>query len=150
MEIKVLSVRQPWAHLIINGGTWPGPHDNLAFYKTGENRTWRTRHRGRLYIHASQGYKKTFHEVLTDKIYDDYGVLIPAIKNMQFGEIIGYIDLVDCLEKTDINKDSYHYDNPWHWNDANPGFLWTLRNPIVITPIKAKGKLGIWTHKIED
>jgi ASCH domain len=37
----VLTVRQPWASLIVNG------------MKTVENRTWVTDYRGRLWIHAS-------------------------------------------------------------------------------------------------
>lgn len=40
MVLKVLSVRQPYAYLIIYGG------------KDVENRTWRTHYRGRLYIHS--------------------------------------------------------------------------------------------------
>ena len=39
-ELKVLVVRQPWAWLIVNG------------YKDIENRSWRTRYRGALLIHA--------------------------------------------------------------------------------------------------
>jgi hypothetical protein len=40
--MKTLSVRQPYAWLIVAG------------FKTIENRTWRTNYRGPLQIHASQ------------------------------------------------------------------------------------------------
>lgn len=40
--IKVLTVKQPWAHLIV---------DNI---KDVENRTWQTKYRGELYIHTSK------------------------------------------------------------------------------------------------
>ena len=39
--VKIISVRQPWAWLIVAG------------HKDIENRTWRTSYRGRLLIHAS-------------------------------------------------------------------------------------------------
>ena len=41
MQVKVLSVKNPFAYLILQGG------------KDVENRTWTTDYRGRLYIHAS-------------------------------------------------------------------------------------------------
>src|SRR5215472_1457845 len=42
--MKALSVRQPWAWLIVNG------------YKPVENRNWLTKFRGRLLIHAGQRF----------------------------------------------------------------------------------------------
>src|SRR5436189_5084024 len=39
-SMKALSVRQPWAWLIVNG------------YKDIENRDWATKRRGRIWIHA--------------------------------------------------------------------------------------------------
>ncbi len=45
--LRVLSLRQPWAWLIVNG------------YKDIENRSWRTNHRGPLLIHASSNRSLT-------------------------------------------------------------------------------------------
>ena len=42
--MKALSIRQPWAWLIVAG------------YKDVENRTWATDFRGRIYVHAGQRY----------------------------------------------------------------------------------------------
>jgi hypothetical protein len=39
--VKVLTIRQPWAHAILHLG------------KDVENRSWRTRYRGLLLIHAA-------------------------------------------------------------------------------------------------
>lgn len=44
--MKALSIRQPWAWLIVNG------------YKSIENRTWNTRIRGTILIHAGKGFDK--------------------------------------------------------------------------------------------
>ena len=42
--ITVLSVRQPWAWLLVNG------------YKDIENRNWATEFRGRCFIHAGKNF----------------------------------------------------------------------------------------------
>lgn len=41
--MRALSIRQPWAHLIIHGG------------KRIENRSWNTKHRGPIFIHVAKG-----------------------------------------------------------------------------------------------
>ena len=41
-----LSIRQPWAWLIVNG------------YKDIENRDWKTHYRGRFYVHAGKQFDK--------------------------------------------------------------------------------------------
>ena len=51
---RALSIRQPWAWLILNG------------YKDLENRTWRTDYRGPLLIHAGM-------RVETDKDAVEWG-----------------------------------------------------------------------------
>ena len=42
--MKAISIMQPWALLLVSG------------VKQYETRTWRTSHRGLLYIHASQRF----------------------------------------------------------------------------------------------
>jgi hypothetical protein len=41
--VKALSIRQPWAWLIVNG------------QKDIENRCWKTHFRGKIYVHAAKG-----------------------------------------------------------------------------------------------
>ena len=48
--MKALSIRQPWAWLIVNS------HEDV------ENRTWRTRERGPVLVHASKGMTPTEYE----------------------------------------------------------------------------------------
>ncbi|WP_229215634.1 ASCH domain-containing protein [Duganella sp. CY15W] len=45
--MKALSIRQPWAWLIVNG------------YKDIENRSWSTNVRGKVLVHASKGAPAT-------------------------------------------------------------------------------------------
>lgn len=121
MKVKVLSVRQPWASLIVSG------------HKDIENRNWRTNYRGRLYIHASQGFRKSNIENHNDfaKRFD--------LKNYCFGFIIGYVDLIDCIE----SRPAF---NPWA--DVDSKFYWLLKDAKTIKPIEAKGKLQIWEYKL--
>ena len=52
--MKALSIRQPWAWLIIHGG------------KDIENRCWPTKFRGRMLIHAAKGMTRAEHEDAID------------------------------------------------------------------------------------
>lgn len=122
--MKTLSIRQPWAQLIIHHG------------KDIENRTWRTNYRGPLLIHAS-----------STKSWDDYGIAcemagdilghcpIGPFHHIDFGCIIGIVDLVDCVSES---------DSPWFCGPY--GLL--LWNPRPINPIPVKGRLGLWNFNL--
>lgn len=116
-----LSIRQPWAWLILHAG------------KPVENRDWPTRVRGRILIHASKG--------MTRSEYDDacrfahrLGVntnLIPLPRDIERGGIVGSIELVDCV---------LHHDSPWFC--GRYGFV--LRDPRPL-PFRAyRGSLGFF------
>ena len=127
-KIKVLSVRQPWAWLIVCG------------YKNIENRTWKTDYRGRLYIHASQGFDWTALEWL-EQFYEyqvlacrHFGIRGPRITmhKEEFGAIVGYANLTDCVR---------HANSIW----AMPGcWHWELHRALELAPIPLKGRLGIF------
>jgi len=72
-NMKALSIRQPWANKIVDGE------------KTVENRTWRTKYRGPLLIHAA-GQK----------------------------EIIGQVSLLDCKPLVEVKTIAYA-EGPWCW-----------------------------------
>ena len=91
-----LSVRQPWAWLIVNS------------WKPIENRDWKwpATVRGRILIHASKG--------MTHKEYEDcewfmvrLGVYaytqcqLPRFDNLERGGIVGDANLVDCVTEHD-------------------------------------------------
>jgi hypothetical protein len=120
--MKALSIKQPWAHLIIIG------------VKDIENRTQRTSFRGRFAVHVSL------------KRADYAGVDVEAIPhnlrepvrqawehNASAGRIIGTVELADCIR--DSNS-PWAIDNYWHW---------VLRDPRpYIQSRPAKGRLGLW------
>ena len=80
--MKALAICQPYAHLIMRG-------DKLV-----ENRTWPTSYRGPLLIHAGKSHK--FLRLDPQGLYDlDYRI---PVEHMSFGEILGVVDLVECIE----------------------------------------------------
>lgn len=143
MIVKVLTIKQPWAHLIINGYG----NRSSKWYKDIENRTWSTDYRGRLYIHAGKSWDSRailgLYELgllsgaadVSRRFELDMGDVTRRHAD-QFGAIIGYVDLVDVIK-----------GSPSRW--AEPDCChWVLSNPAAINPIPAKGQLGIWNFEL--
>lgn len=119
-----LSIRQPWAWLILYAG------------KDIENRDWPTKFRGRVLIHASKTCTKREYEdamdFMTDRqILQGIGMNIPSIKGMDRGGIVGSVEIVDCVTRS---------DSPWFTGQY--GFV--LRNPKPMPFIPWKGRLGFF------
>lgn len=117
--MKALSIRQPWAWLIVNG------------HKTIENRTWKTTHRGPVLIHASKTPDLTADEMAAYRraAWEECGVVIPA--DLPLGGIVGMADLVDCTLTPD-DPDSWH----------EPGcYAFILRSPQPMPFRPMKGRL---------
>jgi hypothetical protein len=115
-NLRALSVRQPWAWLIVNG------------YKDVENRNWKTRHRGPLLIHA--GASRVRLRAEETWVAERFGIRLPA--EYDFGGIIGIVDLVDCCERT---------DSPW---DDSESFSWLLDKPRRLPYRPVKGALNLF------
>ena len=114
--MKCLSVRQPWASLIVAG------------LKEVENRSWMPRYRGPLLIHA--GASMTVSDL--DSTARRYGIEVDR-SSLVFGAIIGAVDLIDCKKKV---------SSRWH---VRGQVGWYLANPRRLrTPIPYKGRLQIF------
>lgn len=99
MQVKCLSVCQPWAWAIVAG------------LKRVENRTWRTHYRGPLLIHAGKSRKRMI-DVLPD------GTRVPD--GLPFGAVVGVVDLVDCVRFEDVSDDPFAMAGYWCWRVENP------------------------------
>jgi len=125
--MKALTIRQPYPWLILHG------------YKTVENRTWSTSHRGTLLIHAGATIEKDIIRAVLESAQADGAPLTSAeIAELHItGALVGIVEVVDCT-LTPAGDDVY-----WH----TPGtWAWVLRNPRLFIPaIPATGKLGLWT-----
>lgn len=132
-QMLALSIRQPWARLILVAG------------KDVENRDWPTRHRGRILIHAAQSMTRgewedaiTFSRAIISRTGRRHGdapctlrSLGLAPDDLQRGGIIGSVDLVDCATAS---------DSPWFM--GRYGFV--LRNPKPLPFTPWKGQLGFF------
>ena len=137
--MKTLSIKQPWASLIAHG------------IKDIENRTWATKYRGTIYIHASgkPAFTGSYKENLPSEFWDSLSEKEKwaAIDSFQHrGAIIGKVDIVDCV----INHGSIWAEKT---NDflvdmgyKKPIYNWVLANPVLFEEpiINVKGKLSLW------
>ena len=130
--MKVLSIKEPWASLI------------AAKVKYIETRSWQTKYRGELYIHASQK-KLTKHEL------NSYEAQISLLKEpcFKYGSIIAKCRLSDCIlmDETLIKKVKAN-KNEYICGLYEPErYAWLLEDVEILSePIVAKGQLGIWTY----
>ena len=122
--MKVLTIRKPWASLIING------------YKKYEFRSWKTNYRGKILIHTSQKIEK---EMLSR--FKDYKL------NCVSGSIIGEAELTDCiLVDEKFNQNLRKTDNVVYGKSNHvEKYAWKLENiKKYDKTIPMKGKLGLW------
>lgn len=126
--MKVITIKQPWASLIAEG------------YKEYEFRSWKTKYRGDILIHAGKGIDK---EAMAR--FKHLNLTYPR------GEIIAKATITDCIfvdkevgEKL-IRKDPLVYHNLKNWT----GYGFKLENVKKINPIKINGKLSLWEYNGE-
>ncbi|MBS1340854.1 MAG: ASCH domain-containing protein [Clostridia bacterium] len=127
--MKVLTIKQPWATLIMQGD------------KRFEFRSWQTKYRGDLLIHAGKGIDKEAMKRLAK--------YIP--KDMPSGKILGKVTLVHCIKCDDDFKGKCLKENKDVYAKSTfiEKFAWQLENvEIFDEPIEAKGKLSLWEYDI--
>lgn len=129
-----LSVRQPWVH--------------CTFYlgKPVENRTWSTKFRGTISIHASKGMTRDEYangrqlanyigmkDVKTASLLHRHPM--PSPTAIPRGFIVGAVDIVDVVGRS---------NDPWFFGPY--GFV--LENPRLLeTPIPCSGALGFFNWR---
>ena len=118
--MKALTVRQPWASLIVSGE------------KDIENRSQPTAYRGPVYIHAGQTVDTGALRELAAMMAEQGQVL--NLLDFPTGAIIGRAWLADCVTK----HKSEWFEGPYGWVLTRP---YSLRKPIPV-----KGKLGLWEY----
>ncbi|QGZ56698.1 ASCH domain-containing protein [Paraburkholderia acidiphila] len=99
--MKALSVRQPWAWLIVRpdlAGAARAAALAACDMKDIENRTWPTRLRGRFLIHASKGMTRAEYDDVEGFLdYFDIDIALPGQEKLHRGGIIGAATLTDCI-----------------------------------------------------
>lgn len=127
MKHKVLTVKQPYASLLVGG------------VKDVENRSRRTNYRGTVLIHAGArmhdvvSFLRKRQEFTVEEI--TIMTLVNEVEeNDLFGCIVGSVEIVDCVQDS---TSPWAERGQWHW---------VCRNAKVFDhPIRnVKGRLGLW------
>lgn len=127
--MKALTIKQPWATLIMQGD------------KRFEFRSWQTKYRGDLLIHAGKDIDKEAMKRLAKYLPEE----------LPYGKILGKVKLVDCIkmspefkqlllkENSDIyTKSSFQENYGWQVTDIE----------VFENPIDAKGHLSLWEYNL--
>lgn len=131
--MKVITIKQPWAILIAEG------------YKEYEFRTWKTKYRGDILIHAGKCIDK--------KAMDRFKHL-----NLEYpvGQIIAKATITDCVKVDEdlrnilAKKDPVVYKGVINKTSNNwDGYGFKLENIEKISPIEVNGKLSLWDYDYE-
>lgn len=122
MSDIAISIRQPWAWLILHA------------CKDVENRTWPTKVRGRVLIHASKGMTRAEYFDACDfyhSIEPFDPVVIPNFGELSRGGIVGAMNITDCVTES---KSSWFF-GPY-------GFVISSAMTLPFAP--CKGSLGFF------
>lgn len=126
--MKVITIKQPFASLIAEG------------IKEYEFRTWKTKYRGDILIHAGKGVDKK-----AMKKFEQYNLEYPS------GCIIAKATLADCLKIDDEARKMLKEKNPLVYSNVIKhtewdGYGFKLENVEKISPIEINGKLSLWEY----
>jgi ASCH domain len=118
--VRVLSIQQPWAWAIVEG------------HKPVENRTWTTRYRGPVLIHAGVTVRGPEIEYLRD----EFRLKPPSRFEIDRGCIVGVAELVDVVTRKNAKRYGRWFLGPY-------GLV--LRNAVALRkPVKVKSQLGLY------
>lgn len=124
--MKAITIKQPWATLIING------------YKEYEFRSWKTKFRGDVLIHAGKTIDKN-HLQRFEQLNLEYPT----------GKILGKVTITDCIEVTKEFEDELIKKNKLVYgaSQGRDGYAFKIEQVEKWnTPKEATGKLGFWNY----
>lgn len=130
--VKVITIKQPWASLIAEG------------YKEFEFRTWKTKYRGEILIHAGKGIDKE--AMMRFKHLNlDYPI----------GKIIARAKITDCVYVDNDFIDKMYNKDPLvyrgiKYNDNWNGYGFKIEDVVKINPIDVNGKLSLWDYDYKE
>jgi len=108
---QAISIRQPWAWLIVNG------------WKNIENRMWRTSYRGPVLIHAAKGMTQDEYNAcrlfMAGFCDPDRDIKLPHPVEFERGGIVGVATILDCVD-----------DHESEWFCGEWGFVMADARPL--------------------
>lgn len=147
--MKALTICQPYAHMII-----------VTKEKRVENRSWPTRHRGELLIHAGKSRQWLGRggidivETFTGSAKRRVSTSDMQGREIAFGAVIGITRLIDCLHIEDIAEGKHDAQYPWlreHAHLEGP-WCWVLAHDVIqfAEPVPMAGKLGLFNINVQE
>lgn len=130
--MKTITIKQPYASLIAAG------------IKKYEFRTWKSKYRGKLLIHAGKGIDKKAMEK-----FKNYNLEYPS------GCIIAICDMVDCVKIDEETREMLLKENELVYGKAAmdksfDGYGFRLENVKMIEEISVKGALSFWEYDYKE
>jgi len=134
--MKALSLLQPWATLVMLGA------------KRYETRTWTTRYRGRLAIHASKRFPDELRALCKEERFRRIlrQADVASWSDLPTGAVLGTVELVACLPACELLIG----DAERSLGDYGPGrWAWQLEGPRLLrSPMQYRGMRGIFTCSV--
>ena len=128
--MKAFTIKQPFASLILEG------------LKEYEFRTWKTKYRGPILIHAGKGVDRK-----AMKKFEQYNLKYPV------GAIIAKAEIEDVIYVDDEFRKMLKMKNPLVYsgviNDESwEGYAFKLKNIQKQDPVIVNGQLGLWNYRL--
>ena len=127
--MKALTIKQPWATLIMQGD------------KRFEFRSWQTKYRGDLLIHAGKDIDKEAMKRLAKYLPEE----------LPYGKILGKVKLVDCIKMSPEFKELLLKENSDIYTKSSfqENYGWQVTDIEVFeNPIDAKGHLSLCEYNL--
>lgn len=122
MKLRALSIKQPWAFVILKKG------------KNVENRQINCHYRGFIALHTSKKPLEDF-----EYLKDHFGISVDP-KKVPYGCVVGFAEIVDVITKKQITAKTKK------WFGGKYGYV--LKNIMVLpNPVPTNGGRGIWHLK---
>lgn len=112
--MRALSIRQPWAWLIVNG------------FKDIENRDWETFYRGPVLVHAGLTMAARYYDEVQLWVDDTFNIQLPEPGELQRGGVVGLATITGCVRRS---------ESRW-FNEGGFGFQLKDARPLPFYPCK--------------
>uniref|UniRef100_A0A7S4RE98 Fe2OG dioxygenase domain-containing protein n=1 Tax=Alexandrium monilatum TaxID=311494 RepID=A0A7S4RE98_9DINO len=137
---QCLSMHQPWASLLVHG------------FKRAEGRSWKTDHRGRLWIHAAAKQPDQFEvdtlEQQYKSIYEARGIPTPPLPSQSGGyptsALLGCVDVEEVWTNEQYMEVLRSHPAMPEEENSNEHIFWCLRPRRLVVPLRMGGESLIW------